>query len=290
MARRVLVTGATGQIGRQLVLKLCTHPELEVVAFVRDADKAKDLAEAGAELAVGTYDDKEAVSAAQKGVDTLVLITPAGPDSEAQVKALMTPSKRRKVRKIVRVSALKADPEGPTDNTRQHGRIDAAIQKSGLSYTIVRPQFFLQNVMMSIGTIREDDVMYWGMGKAKLGMIDVRDIVDVLEQVIVEDSHENEILDLTGPASVGWDDVAKEISEGIGRPVTHIPVPVEAVHTSILRMGLGDWFAEVMRDYSKAYGEGWGDYTTDTVQKVTGKPARSVRDFVRDVFAPAFKG
>ena len=290
MGRRVLVTGATGNIGRDLVLKLCKHPELEVVAFVRDAEKARDLEAAGAELAVGTYEDKEAVSAAQKGVDTMVLITPANPESEAQVKALLAPAKSRKVRKVVRVSALKADPEGPTDNTRQHGKADALVQKSGLTYTILRPQFFMQNVMMALGTIRDDDVMYWGMGKAKLGMIDVRDIVDVLEKVIVDDSHTDEILDLTGPASISWDDVAKEISEGIDRPVTHMPIPIEAVHTSILRVGMGDWFADVMRDYSKAYGEGWGDYTTDHVTKVTGKPARSVREFVRDVFAPTFKG
>jgi nucleoside-diphosphate-sugar epimerase len=147
----------------------------------------------------------------------------------------------------------------------------------------------MQNVMMSMDSIRADDVMYWGMGKAKMGMIDVRDIVDVLEKVVVEGSHDDEILDLTGPACISWDDVAKEISEGVGRPVTHVPVPIEAVHTALLRRGAGDWFAEVMRDYSKAYGEGWGDYTTDTVQKVTGKPARSVREFVRDVFAPAFQ-
>lgn len=289
MARKVLVTGATGRIGRPLCAALCRHPGLEVRAFVRDPERARDLEEAGAELAVGAFEDKEAVSAAQKGVDTIVLVTSANPDAEAQVKAALAPAKRRKVRKIVRLSALKADPDGPTDNTRQHGHSDAAIGKSGLAHTIVRPHWYLQNLLGYVPSIRADDVFYAGMGKARLGMVDTRDVADVLEKVVTGDAFDGEVLDLTGPAAITMDDVARAISEATGRPVTHVPVPPEAVHTSVLRQTGSPWLADLVRDYAKAYGEGWGDFTTDHVQRVLGRPPRSIYDFVKDVFVPAFQ-
>ena len=202
MTKKVLVTGATGNIGSQLVPRLTAHNDLEVHALVRDEAKAAGLKEAGAELVVGTFEDDQAVRAAVDSVDTVVLITAPNPNAADQAVAVLNAAKAAGVRKIVRVSALKAAVDGPTDNTRQHGRTDAAIQSSGLTYVILRPHFFMQNLFFAAQTIASDGNMYWGMGDGKLGMIDVRDIVDCLEPCVVSDKYDNQVFTPTGPESI----------------------------------------------------------------------------------------
>lgn len=208
MSRRILVTGATGNIGGQLIPRLAAHPDLEVRALVRNADKAQSLQGVVADMAVCSFEDELAVRAACSGVDTVVLITAPNPDAADQASTAIAAAKKAGVRKIVRISALGADVNGPTDNTRQHGRTDAEVMASGLTYVILRPHFFMQNLFMSAQSIAADGVMYWGMGDGKLGMIDVRDIIDCAEQAVVSDAFDNQVLNPTGPASISFHDVA----------------------------------------------------------------------------------
>jgi uncharacterized protein YbjT (DUF2867 family) len=287
MTKKVLVTGATGSIGGQLAPRLAAYGDLEVRAFVRDEGKAANLKAAGAELAVGTFENGEAVRAALDGIDTVVLITAPNPNAADQALTVLNAAKAAGVRKIVRVSALKAAVDGPTDNTRQHGRTDDAIQSSGLTYVILRPHFFMQNLFFAAQTVANDGTMYWGMGDGKLGMIDVRDIVDCVEKCVVSDAYDNQVFNPTGPESISFQDSARSLTEIMGKQVNYVPVPLEAVEQSIREMGMGDWFAKVMRDYSKAYSENWGDFATDDVQRITGQPARSFDAFAREVFVPA---
>jgi uncharacterized protein YbjT (DUF2867 family) len=287
VTKKVLVTGATGNIGGQLVPRLTAYDELEVSAFVRDEAKAGSLQEAGAKLVLGTFEDAQAVRAAVEGVDTVVLITAPNPNSADQASTVLTAAKEAGVRKIVRVSALKAAVDGPTDNTRQHGRTDNEIQASGLTYTILRPHFFMQNYFMAAQSIMGDGAMYWGMGDGKLGMVDVRDVVDCLEKSVISDEFDNQIFTPTGPESITFQDSAHSLTNALGQQVNYVPVPVEAVKQAIREMGMGDWFAEVMGDYSRAYSENWGDFTTDDVTRLTGQPARSFDSFANEVLGPA---
>lgn len=284
---KILVTGATGNIGSQLVPRLAAANGVEVRVFVRDEEKAAPLQTAGAELAVGEFEEAAAVAGAVKGIDTVVLITPMHPHAFEQTKAVLSAAKAAGVRKVVRISALKADPDGPTANTRLHGQTDNAIQASGLTYVILRPHLFMQNLFASAQSIAGDGAMYWGMGDGKMGMIDVRDIVDCTEKVTLSDAFDNQILNLTGPESISFHDTAASLSEVLERPVNYVPISLDVVEQSVKDMGWGDWAAGVFRDYSKAYSEGWGDFTTDDVERITGHPARTFDAFAREVFGPA---
>jgi len=143
MTKKVLVTGATGNIGSQLVPRLAAYDDIDVRAFVHHAEKAAPLKAVGAELALGTFEDPQAVRVAVDGIDTIVLITAMNPHAADQASAVLTAARAAGVRKIVRLSAVNAAVDGPTDNTRQHGRTDTEIQAAGLTYTILRPHFFM---------------------------------------------------------------------------------------------------------------------------------------------------
>ena len=287
MPRTVLVTGATGNIGRPLILRLSASTELDARAFVRDEGKATSLREAGVDCVLGTFEDSEAVRQAVAGIDTIVLITARDPTANAQARAVLTAAKTAGVRKIVRVSEIKASLDGPTENSRIHGRTDLDIQSSGLIYAILRPHFLMQNIMMASRSIVAEGTFWMGMGNGRLGMIDTRDVVDCAEQLVLSDEFDNKIFEPTGPESISFHDVANVLIETLGQPVDYIAVPLEMIDQFNRDMGMGDWFADVMRDYSRAYSENWGDVVTDDVKRITGHSARSIETFVREVFVPA---
>jgi uncharacterized protein YbjT (DUF2867 family) len=159
---------------------------------------------------------------------------------------------------------------------------------SGLKYTILRPHYFMQNTFMSVDSIKSEGKMYLGMGQGSLGMIDVRDIADSFVALLLEGGHENKIYIPTGPESITFTDVASIISNGIDKPVEYIPIPIEAVGDAIRQAGWGEWGAQVMMDYSKAYSKGWGDFTNDDVESITGRKARSFKQFHNEVLATGF--
>jgi uncharacterized protein YbjT (DUF2867 family) len=289
MTKKVFVTGATGNIGSQLVPRLAAYHDIAVQAFVYHAEKAAPLQAVGAELALGSFEDTQALWAALGDIDTIVLITAMNPNAADQAYAVLTAAKAAGVRKIVRISALKAALDGPTDNTRLHGRTDSEIQASGLAYTILRPHFYMQNLFMAAHSIASEGKLYMGMGGGKLGMIDVRDIVDCAEQSVRSEAYNNQIFTPTGPARISFHDIATTLTNILGRPIQYVPVPPKAVAQSIREMGWGEWAAQVLRDYAQAYSENWGDFTTDDVERLTGHPARSFEAFAREVFAPALR-
>jgi uncharacterized protein YbjT (DUF2867 family) len=192
------------------------------------------------------------------------------------------------VRKIVRISVFKAAIDGPTDVTRLHGRTDTEIQASGLTYIILRPCFFMQNLFfVAARSIASEGKLYFGTGDGKLGMVDLRDIADCAVQSVVSDAYDNQTFTLTGPEAISFHDIADRLSNILGRPVQYVAVPPEAVEQSIRAIGMGDWYAQVMRDLCKAYRENWGDVSTDDVARIAGHTPRSFDVFTREVFAPA---
>jgi len=287
MAKSITVTGATGNIG-SLVVATLLEKGTQVKALVRDPSKAEELRKSGVEIVEGEFTDAEAVRKAMEGADSALLIAPPNPDAVKQMSALIAAAKNSGNPHVVRISAIGAAVDAPTDNGRLHYQSDTELAASGLPHTILRPHFFMQNLLMSVPTISEQGQMYWGMGDGKLGLIDVRDIADASAKILLDGGHEGKIYTPTGPESVSFHDLAGILSKAIGKEVTYTPVSFEAVKQSIIEMGWGEWGGQIMHDYSKAYSEGWGDFVNDDVATITGKKARSFEQFANEVMAPAF--
>ncbi len=180
MAGKILVTGATGNVSSGLIVELKARGA-DVRALVRDTSKAQGLRDAGVEVVTGDLDKPETLDAAFSGVDKVFLLTPPNPNQVTQARNGIAAAKRAGVPYIVRMSAgaLKTAPDSPARVTRQHAEIDAELKESGLPYTILRPHNFMQNTLMAAQTIASDGAVYMPMKEGKLGMIDVRDVVDV---------------------------------------------------------------------------------------------------------------
>lgn len=288
MGKTILVTGATGNIAG-LVIPELLNGGARVRALVRDSAKAKGLEESGVEIFQGEFSDQDVLNSAADGVDAVLSITPPNPDAVSQAANILKAAKKYGNPNFLRISAIGAAEDAPTENGRLHFQTDTAIMASGLPYTILRPHFFMQNTFMSVQSIMADGNMYWGMGDGNMGLIDVRDIVDCCVSILLKGGHENKIYTPTGPESITFYEMAKIISAGIGKTVNYIPVPLDAVRQSIIDMGMGEWFGQVMADYSKAYSEGWGDFTNNDVEVITGNKSRSYQQFFDEVLSWGFK-
>lgn len=284
--KNIVVTGANGTIGRRVVEDLAKRGK-RVVAMVRDTEKARALEAAGAGIAVGSFEDPASLERTFAEADTVVLITAANAKAAEQTIAAIDAAKRAGVRKIVRISALKADPNGPTDNTRQHGLTEAALRDSGLTYVILRPHLFMQNLFGSLPTALGQGKIFWATGDGKMGMVDTRDVADAAVVAATTDTFDGGTFELTGPASIDYHAVAAAVSRALGREVAYVPVTPEAAGEAIRGFGADEWTVGIIRDYTRAYAQGFGDFTTDAVAKITGHPPRSIDDFAREVLAPA---
>ena len=290
MAGKILVTGATGNVSSGLIAALIAKGAV-VRALVRDATKAQGLRDAGAEVVIGDLDKPETLDGAYSGVDKVFLLTAPTAAQISQARNGIVAAKCSDSPYVVRLSAgaLETAPDSPARITRQHAEIDAELKASGLPYTILRPHNFMQNTLMAAQTIASDGAVYMPMKDGKIGIIDVRDIVDVAAKVLTEDGHQGKTYGLTGPASISYHDMAAELSKALGKEVKYVDVPLEAAREAMIGMGLSEWHADAFNEYNKALSEGLGDFTTGDVEEVTGHPARSFETFARD-FAQAFKG
>jgi uncharacterized protein YbjT (DUF2867 family) len=282
----ILVTGATGNIS-SLVIPQLLKGGFTVRALVHSTDKAKALSDKGVETIVGDFENPASLQKAFEGVSAVFLLTPLGEKADAQARNAIAAAKKAGNPYVVRLSVIKAGPDAPTANTRSHGQTEKDLKESGLPVVYLRPHYFMQNIFGSAQSIATDGVFYQGMGEAKLAMIDVRDIADSVAKVLVDKNQAGKTYSLTGPTSITWYTAAQAFTAALGRPVKYVPIPPQGVAEAIRKMGWGEWAANVLQDYSAAYGSGWGDFVTDDVKKLTGHPARSIEQFAREVFAPA---
>lgn len=286
MGKKITITGATGNIGG-LVVPSLLEKGAEVTALVRDAAKAAKLKESGVNVVEGDYNNAEAIKTSMQDAESVLVIAPPNPDAVAQNTAIFEAIKATGKPHVVRISAIGAAADAPTENGRFHHKSDEELKNSGLPYTILRPHFFMQNLFMAAETIGSEGQIYMGMKEGKLGMVDVRDIADSAVNILLNGGHLEKIYTPTGTNSITLTEAAKIIGDAIGKEVNYTDVGFDAVKKSIIDMGWGEWGGQIMYDYNKAYSENWGNFTTGDVETITGNKSRSFETFVKEVFAPA---
>lgn len=286
MSKTILVTGATGNIASLVIPELIKNG-INVRAMLRDVTKGETLKELGAEVVEGDFDDREKLGSNLEGADSVLAITPPNPNAVVQGTNILQAAKDAGVSFYLRMSAIGAAADAPTDNGKLHFQSDQELINSEITYTILRPHWFMQNMFMTVDSIKGEGNFYLGMGEGKLGMIDVRDIADCCVSILVNGGHDNKVYTPTGAESIPFTKAAEIIGSAIGKEVTYVPVPSDAVRQAILDAGWGEWGAQIMVDYSNAYASGWGDFTNNDVETITGQKSRSFRQFVDEVFSHA---
>jgi uncharacterized protein YbjT (DUF2867 family) len=288
MAKTILITGATGKVSSGVIEKLAKSADVRLRALVRDREKAAHLAAAGIELAVGDLDKPRSLPPAFEGVDTVWLLSPSGPLAPFQQSNGLWAARQAGVRRVIRMSAVGAAHDAPTVNSRMHALSDTELMQSGLAWIVLKPHFFMQNLLGSAGPVKAQGVLYSSMAEGRLGMIDTRDIVDFTAKLLSSDGHDGRVYTLTGPQSIDFSRVASALATATGKPIKYVATPLAATREAFVKMGASDWNLIAVEDYIAAYARNWGDFVTDEIPKLLGRPALSIDDFARE-FATAFR-
>lgn len=299
MSRTILITGATGTVSTALIGALAdadTHADTDtdtdpgadtgvnLRALVRDEAKAAGLRARGLEVVVGDLDDARSLPPAFENVQDLFLLTPNSPRAPENAMNAVWAARQAGIERIVRLSAVGAAHDAPNRSGRLHALSDRETEQCGLSWTLLRPHWFMQNLLGEAGDIAATGSFALNLGPARLGMIDARDVAQCAARVLLDepDRHHGKTYTLTGPRSLTFDEVADDLRLALGRSVTYVPVSDDVRRKTLLGYGVPGWIVDMLEEYGRAYADGWGDFTTDTVAELLGRRPRDVTDFARD--------
>src|SRR6267378_1060481 len=278
MSKPVLVTGATGTIGRDVAKRL-SEKGVSVRAGVRDQAKARkelpDLA-----LTPFDFENEKTFAGALEGVEKVFLLPPLLPNQLEVMNAFVDATKRAGVRHIVKLSAIGIDDETQPTAIKWHGANEQHIRESGVAFTFLRPNSFMQNFITYFPPRNGAIYLPWGNGTASF--VDTRDIANVAAKALTSDGHGGRIYTLTGPATLGIAEVALILSEVSGREFKYVDVPEAAARDGMLQAGVPPWQVELVMELHAVNKQNRWSAVTSDVEKVTGTPPTDFAQFARD--------
>lgn len=278
----ILVTGATGANGAELI-KLLASRGVSLRAMVRSRDGAKEIAALpGVELALGDFDDKASLGQALQGVERAFLLTPSTDRAEAQQLAFVDAARRAGVRHVVKLSQFAADEGSPVRFLRYHAAVERAVRESGMAWTFLRPNLFMQGLLGFGRSIKAEGRFYAAASDARVSAVDVRDNAAAAAAALTEGGHEGRTYDLTGPEALTHAEMAARLSDATGRSITFIDIPPDAMRGALVDMGMPAWQADgLVEDYAH-YRRGEATAVLPGVRDATGRPPRDFAGFARD--------
>jgi len=279
MSRPVLVTGATGTIGRD-VAKQLSEKGVSVRAGVRDQAKARK--QFGSKIALTPFDfeNEKSFAEAFEGVEKVFLLPPLLPNQLEIMDAFVDAAKRAGIRHIVKLSAIGVDDERRPTAIEGHAANEQHIRESGAAFTFLRPNSFMQNFFTYFPPRNGAIYLPWGNGSASF--VDTRDIASVAARVLTSDGHEGKIYTLTGPATLGIAEVARILSEVTRREFKYVDVPEAAARDGMLQAGLPQWQVELVMELHAVNKQSRWNAITSDIEKVTGTPPTDFAQFARD--------
>lgn len=270
----VLVTGATGNTASPLIAQLAREG-VQVTAASRNPPHLPGVGRVQFD-----WHDEDTHEPALRGIDRMYLVPPPlDPDPAAVMVPFVKLARERGIRRVVLLSSSALPAGGPAA-----GQVHAALPTVAEEWAVLRPSWFMQNFTRAhvhATSIQESGTIMTGTGTGRVGFIDVRDIAAVAADLLTCQTLPDTELILTGPETLSYDDVARIWTEETGRSVAHHSVSKDAF-IQHLSKATTPQVAAMLADLDTAVSAGAEDRVTDTVEKFTGNPPRSLVSLVRE--------
>lgn len=270
----ILVVGASGTIGSELVHLL------KAKGYQVRGTTSKPVTGSNQDFVQVDLSTGQGIDKAFQGVDRAFLLSPPGyADQYSILSRLIAEAKKNQIKKVVLMTAMGANAV----ETTPFRRAELELEKSGLVYNIIRPNWFFQNFHTFWGHgIKEQGKILVPGGKAKVSFIDTRDIAAVAAQLLTSEEFSGQAFDLTGPKAYDHDDVAAAISAATGRSVSYQEIAPEMLQKGLLQAGLPADYVEFMLMIFGFLREGYNTRTENSVQRILGKKPRDLSDYAND--------
>jgi uncharacterized protein YbjT (DUF2867 family) len=293
--RAILVTGATGTVGSELVKQLVSSlssssgQSVIIRAAVRSQNKANKFRQYGetVEIVNMDYNKPETIATALNKVGKLFLLTLPSLNMTDISSKVISEAKKNGVQYIVKLSVFGADAEPGITIGRLHRQEEKIIEEAGITYTFLRSNAFMQNFVNYFGyNIKAQSAIYLPAGEGKVSFVDARDVAAVAAKLLSENNgitqHENKAYVITGPEALPYSQATEIISEEIGKKISYIDTEEEDARKVMESMSIEDWLIDaIIEDF---YNTKMGNRTTttNTVEQIMRRKPISFAQFVRD--------
>ena len=277
----ILITGATGKTGSATAKSLGEKGET-FRALIRNEEKKEGLESLGGEVVIGSIENTEVVNQSMQDVKTVLVLLPNSESQLALEKQLVDSAKQAGVERIVKMSSIEATPDATSPIPKLHLESEEYIKQSGLAWTMIKPNFYMQNLLASAGTIKEQGKIFLPMGNGKTGMIDTTDVGKVLAKVLSEDGHESMNHEITGPEILSFYEVAEIFSQVLVKQVDYVDVAMDAYKETLGQFLTNQWHLDAVIDLFKGIAEGGIEDKTDTFNELMGETPKSLSQFLAE--------
>ena len=277
----ILLTGATGKTGSATAIEL-SNLKVPFRALIRSEEKRDEIEALGGEVIIGSAENRETIEQAMMGIEKLLIILPNCENQLEMEMQLVDSAKAEGVKQIVYMSSVEADEECTSPIPKLHWDTEVYIKDSGLQWTMIKPNFYMQNFIGSAKTIVEQNKFFLPMSDGKTGMIDTRDVGKVIAKVLSEEGHEGQSYQITGPETLSFYNVAEKFSSVLKREVLYVDMPMDAYKNILSQFLTNQWHLDSVIDLFAGIAEGGIEYNTDTFEELIGTPPRSLEDFIEE--------
>ena len=276
----ILLTGGTGVIGSEL-LRLLSQAGVPARALTRNPQKGQKLP--GITWVAGDLGRPATLTTAFEDAKTLFLLTSYFEDMvELQHNAIAAASVAG-VTHVVNVSAFAASDHSNAPIGRWHYQVEKELQASGMAWTMLRPHHFMQNLLAQAEYVIKDGAIYSASGDGKIPYIDARDVAVVAFVTLTQPGHLGKKYVLTGGKAISYRQAAEIIGAVIGKKLRFVDESPEAARARRVREGVPPVVIESILAIGAYQRAGGKTVTiTNTVADLTGRPPRTVGEFVRE--------
>jgi uncharacterized protein YbjT (DUF2867 family) len=277
----ILITGATGTVGSEIVKRLSARGE-QVRAVTRDLHKAEANRLPHVQFVQADFDESDSMRRTCSGVEHAFLLTNSSERAEQQQIAFVEVARKSGVRHVVKLSQLHADTNSPGRFLRYHAAVESAVQAAGLSFTFLRPNLYMQGLLNFRQSIKEKRAFFAAAADARVSAVDVRDLADVAVAALTGSEHNNKNYSLTGPEGLTFGEMAKQLSVALGRLITYVDVPPEAMRSALTALGFPAWQVDGLLEEFGMYRRGEAAGVESGVCEALSRTPRSFAEFARD--------
>lgn len=269
----ILVVGSTGNVGSKIVRELSTR-KVAFRALVRKPTDRDRLQAQGVDAALGDITQAESVRSALKGIQRLYLLSPSSERLADIESAIVDEARKEGVQHIVKHSVLGADIHASCPLTSVHAYAEEAIKASGIPYTFLRLNSFMQNFATThTWSIIAQNAFYESLAHARVSHVDTRDVATAAANILTETGHEGRTYDITGPEALSNDQIAAKLSNIVGREIRYEPISDEAMQQGLSAAGFSQWYANAVVELYRFFRQGGGaPVTPDLEQLIKRKP------------------
>ncbi|MCG3211535.1 MAG: Quinone oxidoreductase 2 [Anaerolineae bacterium] len=284
MTQTLLVTGASGHLGRRVVELLLEAKAGHIIATTRAPEKLADMAKRGVEVRPADFDRPETLAKAFAGADRLLLISTDAVDGTdrriRQHRNAVNAAEQAGVKHVIYTSLTKPEPGSPILLAPDHHATEQALADSSLSWTLLRNNVYTDMLLMSLPHAVATGQLVAAAGGGGVGYVTREDCARAAAAVLQASTLGRTTLDITGPEVVTYAALAQIASDVTGRPVNYVNVPTAAMVQGMVGAGFPQPVAELLVSFQTATAQGDLALATNTVAELTGTAPQSVRDFL----------